>query len=597
MSNIHKDIEDINLHVCKGHQGASVGSHVVKSETGEQVWDSRSELNAAISQANPNAAPPTEVNGDIYVLAQTGVTLNVDAIAWQSGTTVRYTMIGDFTMLESTSTTDYIYITGATNQKHNGSFVITSIDAIAGYVQVTNALVTSAADNEASSPAVATTTKSNWDGCKTNDWVRFNGTRWYGINAFEGLKYYDKNLNALVVFNGTVWTTSTVVVTGSDIDFDDSAALNDPLLSTDVDAALKELRGRVYDRATKTYVDNLVAGLKWKKSVVVATTAAGALATDFENGDTVDGVVLATNDRILIKDQASAIENGIYIVAASGAPTRATDADTGSELVSASVLVEKGTVNADKGFVCTNDSITIGVDNITFIAFANIVQSATETSAGVAEIATQSETDTGTDDARIVTPLKLATWWTAIKAAAATISGIWTFTTEKIRIKVDGASWYHALKSLASANRIVTLPDRDITVAADSQFTMVCRSTTISPGDGEVHYAGFFNSSTNATRYIYSVPKTGRIFRIDLYVYNGGTLGTSEAVTVSFRLNNATDTLISNAVTTNALASVFSNKSLDIAVTEDDTFNIKWEFPTYATNPTGITVNAVIYMK
>jgi hypothetical protein len=126
-------------------------------------------------------------------------------------------------------------------------------------------------------------------------------------------------------------------------------------------------------QAVKNYVDTLSAGLKWKTSVKVATTVTGTLASSFENGDTVDGISLVTGDRILIKDQASGTENGIYIVNASGAPTRATDADSETELVSASVFVEQGTANADKAFVCTNDAITLGVTNINFVAFLTVL--------------------------------------------------------------------------------------------------------------------------------------------------------------------------------------------------------------------------------
>lgn len=128
------------------------------------------------------------------------------------------------------------------------------------------------------------------------------------------------------------------------------------------------------DVATKFYVDAIAAGLKWKDAVRVATTAAGTLASDFENGDTVDGVVLVTGDRILIKNQATQTENGIYTVNATGAPTRSTDADTGTELVQAAVFVKEGTVNADQGFVCTNNSITIGSTNITFTQFTGTGQ-------------------------------------------------------------------------------------------------------------------------------------------------------------------------------------------------------------------------------
>lgn len=117
----------------------------------------------------------------------------------------------------------------------------------------------------------------------------------------------------------------------------------------------------------KSAVDASLAGLSWKQAVRAATTIAGTLATSFENGDTIDGVVLVTGDRILIKNQATASENGIYIVTTSGAPTRATDADTGTELVNASVYVSEGTLLADTQWTCsTNGPITVGSTNLTF---------------------------------------------------------------------------------------------------------------------------------------------------------------------------------------------------------------------------------------
>jgi len=125
------------------------------------------------------------------------------------------------------------------------------------------------------------------------------------------------------------------------------------------------------DVATKNYVDSNLQGLKPKQSVRVATTVAGTLATSFENGDTIDGVVLVTGNRILIKDQASALENGIYTVNVSGAPTRSTDADTWNEIVSAYMMVEEGTLNSDTGWtIAVNSGGTIGVTAITVIQFS-----------------------------------------------------------------------------------------------------------------------------------------------------------------------------------------------------------------------------------
>lgn len=107
----------------------------------------------------------------------------------------------------------------------------------------------------------------------------------------------------------------------------------------------------------------------FKDPVRVATTAAGTLASDFENGDTVDGVVIETGDRILIKNQADATENGIYVIPASGAPARASDADSSAEMIGAAVVVTDGTVNAGKLYVADAASdFTLDTDNLAFAA-------------------------------------------------------------------------------------------------------------------------------------------------------------------------------------------------------------------------------------
>lgn len=125
------------------------------------------------------------------------------------------------------------------------------------------------------------------------------------------------------------------------------------------------------DAANKGYVDSVAQGLDTKASVVAATTTNGTLATAFANGQVIDGVTLVTADRILIKNQTDATANGIYTVNASGAPTRSTDMDAGSEFPGAYVFVEQGTVNADTGWVCTNNApVTLGSTNITFTQFS-----------------------------------------------------------------------------------------------------------------------------------------------------------------------------------------------------------------------------------
>jgi hypothetical protein len=119
-------------------------------------------------------------------------------------------------------------------------------------------------------------------------------------------------------------------------------------------------------------LQDAIAGLSWKDSVRAASTASGTLASAFENGDTLDGVTLATGDRILLKDQSTASENGLYTVNASGAPTRATDADSATDIRGAAVYVEEGTANAGTSWVLTTDPpITLGSTNLAFAQFAS----------------------------------------------------------------------------------------------------------------------------------------------------------------------------------------------------------------------------------
>lgn len=131
--------------------------------------------------------------------------------------------------------------------------------------------------------------------------------------------------------------------------------------------------------ATKGYVDSARQGLDVKQSVRVATTSAVIFATGLENGDSLDGVTLVTGDRILVKDQGGPgvahVDNGIYVVQASGAPVRASDAngtaDTGELKPGTFTFVEEGTVNADKGFVLsTNGTITVGSTAIAWTQFS-----------------------------------------------------------------------------------------------------------------------------------------------------------------------------------------------------------------------------------
>lgn len=146
----------------------------------------------------------------------------------------------------------------------------------------------------------------------------------------------------------------------------------------------------VWDSGTSKWKPGTVAGgagTSWKEKVRVATTANGTLASAFENGDTIDGVVLATGDRILLKNQTAGAENGIYVVAASGAPTRANDADSSDELVNATVKVSEGTINADTEWQCTtNATITVNTTALTWVMMPCEVLIQRQDAAGVSTL-------------------------------------------------------------------------------------------------------------------------------------------------------------------------------------------------------------------
>ena len=123
--------------------------------------------------------------------------------------------------------------------------------------------------------------------------------------------------------------------------------------------------------ATKGYVDSVSEGLDVKQSCQVATTANITIATALNSGDSIDGVTLANGDRVLVKDQSVATQNGIYVVG--DTPVRADDLATGADAAGAFAFVESGSTNADIGFVCTSNkgSAVVGTNNLSFSTFSS----------------------------------------------------------------------------------------------------------------------------------------------------------------------------------------------------------------------------------
>lgn len=172
------------------------------------------------------------------------------------------------------------------------------------------------------------------------------------------------------------------------------------------------------DAATVAQLNSAVEGLAWKDSCRVSTQGNLSIASP---GATIDGITMAANDRVLVRAQTTASENGLHLWnGAAVAMTRSLDASTAAELEQAVTTVEEGT-NAGATYRQTAVNFTLGSGSVAWTTFGSSAGAASETSAGIIEIATQAETDAGTDDVRAITPLKLATSVNAVRKFTANI--------------------------------------------------------------------------------------------------------------------------------------------------------------------------------
>lgn len=183
------------------------------------------------------------------------------------------------------------------------------------------------------------------------------GQFWYNTTT-NLLKYYTGSATIVMYDASTAATGSKLVLrtSGGDINavvgtFDSVTINNTPSASTDA--------------ATKGYVDSLSQGLYWKDAVRVASTANVTISSP---GSSIDGVTLSNGDRVLLKNQTTGSQNGLYVFnGSSSAMTRATDADTSGELPpGATTWVNEGTTNADTSWTLTNDSVTLGTTSLTW---------------------------------------------------------------------------------------------------------------------------------------------------------------------------------------------------------------------------------------
>ena len=139
------------------------------------------------------------------------------------------------------------------------------------------------------------------------------------------------------------------------------------------------------DVANKDYVDQAIAGLRNRTVAECASTANVNISNGLEAGDSIDGVTLVAGDRVLLKDQSTATENGLYIAVSSGAASRDPEHDTIAELSGGMIVVNQGSSNNDKIFLCTTDnSGSVGSTNISYTQVTPS-NSGTVTSIGLAQ--------------------------------------------------------------------------------------------------------------------------------------------------------------------------------------------------------------------
>ena len=216
------DVDDTNLHYPKGFLAGLGGTNAFKDNSGNIVWQQSGKLEAALNEVDGLSAPPTDVNGDVYILDKASVVYDIDTIVFQSGTTSRITLNGT-PDLSSLVVGDHVRIRLAANASNNGTFITTAINDGSDFIEYTNAARTNSDDDEASdTPATATTTHRDWDEVGDTDHVVFFDEfgKWFGVTPNLGNLVFNIASDAERIFKTTGWVATTGAGDGNIYDND-----------------------------------------------------------------------------------------------------------------------------------------------------------------------------------------------------------------------------------------------------------------------------------------------------------------------------------------------------------------------------------------
>jgi len=379
----------------------------------------------AISASNTSLPETTAITGDYTLDVSGDIILDAD---------------GDNVTLKAAGTTSLDFVLNAATSVTLDAPGDIHLDADGGDIKFYDGGVQFGEVTNSSTDLVVKSTTSDKDVLiKGND----------GGSAITALTL-DMSAAGLATFNNNVIVsglTASTALTSNGSKQLTSSAVTDTELGY-LDGVTSALQTQLAAKAATTYVDDAVAGLRTRIVCEAASTGNLTISSDLQNGDTVDGVTLATGDEVLLKNQSTDSQNGIYTVVSSGTASRATEYNAIAEISGQMVVINQGTANDNTLWLCTtNSSASLGSDSISFTKITpqnvgDVTLTGTQTltnktitaptisaptlsgsASSAGSILFKEDTDNGTNSVTLIGPAATADVTVTLPAAADTLVG------------------------------------------------------------------------------------------------------------------------------------------------------------------------------